>query len=353
MKRQWLRLLWPPSWFAVFSSAKGFSSHPVLGSSTLNAWGLHAWRKSLAERLCQARRKRMRAKLPVTLTAQWDKNGYVRVDDFLDPDELAALGHELAEATFPVVEMEQPPALTRRANLDAQTCSGSYPALNRVITDSMLLGLLHYAAGYRGRPTVAVQCIHSDRDDPHGQHDPQTDWHVDTFHSTAKAWLFLHPVSADEGPLAYVTGSHKQTESRLRWEQAQSVVAASHANALHAKGSFRASDAELAAMGYADHMVAAVPANTLIVADTGGFHRRMPSPHSTVRVEIYFSLRRNPFFAGLYPSLLALPWLRNHWAGAAFVLYKWLHKRGTPLWIPSVKTGLNEVEKQTLRRSVG
>ena len=33
-------------------------------------------------------------------------------------------------------------------------------------------------------------------------------------------------------------------------------------------------------------MVATVPGNTLIIADTSGFHRRMPSPGATVRVEV-------------------------------------------------------------------
>ena len=55
-----------------------------------------------------------------------------------------------------------------------------------------------------------------------------------------------------------------------------------------------------------------VRANTLVVADTFGFHGRTPSPASTRRVELYATLRRNPFlpWTGLDP--LALPGVKNH-----------------------------------------
>jgi hypothetical protein len=45
----------------------------------------------------------------------------------------------------------------------------------------------------------------------------------------------------------------------------------------------------------------AVPANTLVVADTCGFHARGPSVRPTRRVEIWAYGRRNPFlpFVGL------------------------------------------------------
>ena len=349
----WLRLLWPLSWVVVFSSSKDFSAHPVLGSPALNARGLHVWRKRVAAWLCQARRKRMRRLLPAALVEQWDRDGFIRVDGFLPPGEWAAVLDELAQAGLPMTEMAQPPAVTRRAYLDAATCRGRYPALHRLIVNQTLMGLLHYAAGYRGRPVIAVQCIHSDRTDGKGLHDPQTEWHCDTFHSTAKAWLFLHPVHEQEGPLAYMPGSHRLGVERLQWEQEQSVGAWCHPNTLHAKGSLRASATELAAMGYGPEMVAVVPGNTLVVADTGGFHRRSPSPGATVRVEIYCSLRRNPFLAGCYPSLLSLPGLRNHWAGWLFALYTWMHRHGIPSWNPRETTGLNDAEKQTLRRGPG
>ena len=345
-----LSLLWPLHWLRLLSRTSDFTANPVLGNRTLNALGLHIWRKRAAHALCQRRRKHMRAGLPAGAAELLDRQGFVQLDQFLAPDEFQAAKAELASAALPVIEMAQPPALTRRVNLDAASCAGRYPALHRLITHRQLLGLLRYAAGYPGAPVIAIQCIHSGADTDGAGHDPQTDWHTDTFHSTAKAWLFLHEVGADEGPLAYIPGSNAPTRARLAWERGQSVGAPVHANRLHAKGSFRVTEQELQQMGYGAPFIAAVHANTLVVADTSGFHRRTPSPRSTVRVEVYLSLRRNPFFAGLYPSLLALPVLRKRWAGWAFEWYEMLLRKGRPDWIPTADRGLNGEEARALRR---
>ena len=59
----------------------------------------------------------------------------------------------------------------------------------------------------------------------------------------------------------------------------------------------------LAALGLPPPRAIAVPANTLVVADTFGFHARGPSARPTARVEIWAMGRRNPFlpWAGLDP----------------------------------------------------
>jgi hypothetical protein len=67
-----------------------------------------------------------------------------------------------------------------------------------------------------------------------------------------------------------------------------------------------------------------------------------------VRVEIYLSLRRNPFFAGLYPSLLGLPVLKRRWAGWAFRWYEMLLRQGRPGWIPAARRGLDGEELRAL-----
>jgi hypothetical protein len=51
----------------------------------------------------------------------------------------------------------------------------------------------------------------------------------------------------------------------------------------------------------------AVPANTLVVADTHGFHARGPSKGTSTRIEVWAYQRRNPFlpWAGIDPLGLA------------------------------------------------
>ena len=345
-----LRMAWPLHWLALLTSAKDFSRNPVIGSATLNAWGLHVVRKRLAHWACQARRRLWLGRaLDPAKRAAFERDGFVAIPDFLPAAEWQALRQELLQAGLPMLEMIQSQAITRRANLDEQTCKGRYPALLRLLQRRELQDWVRYAAGYSGRPSIALQCIHNDRDDAaSGRHDPQTDWHSDTFPSTGKAWLFLHEVRADEGPFGYLPCSHLPTPARLRWERGTSVTAASHPNPMHARGSFRAAPQDLAVLGRTPPFEATVGANTLVVADTGGFHRRTPSPRATVRLEIFLSLRRNPFFAGLYPSLLSLPLVRSRWAGWVFQASQWLNARNLPGWRAVPEPGLLPSERARL-----
>lgn len=281
--------------------------------------------------------------LPKTWREGYQRHGYIQINDFLQTHSIELIKNDLIELTQRSIEMHQAPAITRRFNLDASNCK-HLPGLATVLQHQQLLRVLRYVAGYWGQPIIAVQCIHTDRDDPSGQHDPQTEWHVDTFHSTAKAWLFLHEVKADEGPFAYIPGSHKPSSQRLAWEKHQSIHAAEHSNPLHAQGSFRASPEELRTLGYGEPMLGTVQENTLVVADTSGFHRRTPSPQTTVRVEIYLSLRRNPFWAGLYPSLLGIPYIKKHWAQLAWSLYRRMNEKGLPSWQATDQMGLGTEE---------
>jgi hypothetical protein len=348
-----IQLLWPLHWLRLLTEAKDFSANPVMANSRLNAWGLHVLRKRLAHGLCQWRRVWLQRGLPVHAAKTLAEQGVLHLVDFLEREEFNAIRNELLRLALPMIEMAQPPALTRHANLDAGSCERQYPALYRLITHKTLLRLLRYAAGYPGTPIIAVQCIHSDHDGNESapRHDPQTDWHMDTFHSTAKAWLFLHDVGLNDGPFAYIPGSHRLTPQRLAWEQRQSIMAAAHPNRLHAKGSFRISGHDLTEMGCEAPYLGTVKGNTLVVADTSGFHRRTASAQRTVRVEVHLSLRRNPFFAGLYPSLLGLPVIRSRWSRLAFWLDELRLKFGRPGWIPAAQRGLRGDEKEALGRN--
>ena len=69
----------------------------------------------------------------------------------------------------------------------------------------------------------------------------------------------------------------------------------------------------LRAFGLPPPCAIAAPANTLVVADTFGFHARGPSARPTTRVEIWAFGRRNPFlpWTGLAPWSIAALGLRK------------------------------------------
>jgi hypothetical protein len=293
---------------AVLSGAKSFRDNPVLGSPALNARGLHAWRATTAERMADARRRRLADPVPEALRDAYRRDGVVVVPDALPPERFAALRGELDGRPLPAREMRQGRAVTRFIDLDPAVLAG-LPETRALLDGPLFAPLLRYVAGCGGAPLFYAHTVISDADGP-GE-DPQTALHSDTFHATAKGWLFLRDVAPEDGPFTYVLGSHRLTPGRLAWERAQSVAAASHRDGMHARGSFRATLAEVEAMGFAPPVAFPVRANTLVIADTHGFHARGRSQRPSVRTAIYGSLRRNPFlpWTGLDP--MALPGLRG------------------------------------------
>jgi hypothetical protein len=92
-----------------------------------------------------------------------------------------------------------------------------------------------------------------------------------------------------------VPGSHRLTAKRLAWEKAKSIEAVT--GAARRVSSFRVTAAELAALDCGAPKHIAVPANTLVVADTFGFHARGTSAGPSSRVEVWAIGRRSPFLS--------------------------------------------------------
>lgn len=133
-------------------------------------------------------------------------------------------------------------------------------------------------------------------------HDPQKDLHRDTFHRSVKFWLFLDEVTLEDGPFVYVPRSHRLSAARLRWEHAE-ARRSSHPDAREKGGAFRISGDGLAALGYGAAKAYPVPANTLVIADTRGFHARGPAVPGAQRLALYANLRFYPFTPLARPAI--------------------------------------------------
>jgi hypothetical protein len=79
----------------------------------------------------------------------------------------------------------------------------------------------------------------------------------------------------------------------------------------------RISRETLQRLGFREPKVFAVPKNTLVVADTVGFHARGLSARPSIRVEIWAYGRRNPFLPWLGFDLATIPFVK----GRAVPLY--------------------------------
>ena len=290
---------------AVAGKEKSFRANPVLGSPRLNKMGLHRSRVTIAAKLSDLRRKGMARGLSREDRENFDENGYFLKTDYLSPEDFAALKADVFEQAIAAREMRQGQTVTRMASLSALPGT-----LGRSIAARRdLNAMLNYASGRRGAPVIGLQTVIADQKNKRA--DPQTQMHADTFHPTAKMWLFLTDVGEEDGPFVFVPGSHKLTPERLNWEYEQSLTAQSDERLHHALGSFRITPDMLPSLGYGSPRRMAVKANTLIVADTFGFHHRASSDKPTTRVELYGYLRRNPFIPWNGLDLSGLPGVRG------------------------------------------
>jgi hypothetical protein len=304
-----------PFWLAqVFTQEKFFARNPVIGSRWLNERGLHTARVRLAWRLAQTRRQRLARLLPEEDRRQLDRDGFVIKRDFLPPDIFADLVSQIRELRAPAREMVEGDTVTRHIALDPAVLD-RVPAARHLLATPQYRNLISYAGSSAAMPMVYVQTILSGAHD--GPPDPQTDLHTDTFHPTVKAWLFLTDVGADAMPFVYVPGSHRLTPQRLDWERRMSIAASGAPGAGPSQTPDRLVRAvapnALAELGLPQPRAVAVPANTLVVADTFGFHARGASAKPATRVEIWAMGRRNPFlpWTGLDPWSVAALGLRK------------------------------------------
>ncbi|MCB1377822.1 MAG: phytanoyl-CoA dioxygenase family protein [Alphaproteobacteria bacterium] len=294
-----------PLWtVALASGAKSFRDNKIIGSPALNRMGLHVARISLAHKLAWSRRRKLAHLVSDADRNAFDRDGFVAKRNFLDSEAFSALRDEALAFRGPAREMIQGDTITRRIALDGPALS-AMPRVAALLRRPDWRGLMRYVGSFDQEPLYYIQTILSHVKE--GAPDPQTNFHADTFHPSVKAWFFLTDVTEDEGPFCYVPGSHRLTPERLAWERDMSLAAAQQADSYSARGSFRASAADMARMKLPEPVAFAVPGNTLVVGDTVGFHARGLSARPSRRVEIWAYGRRNPFlpWTGLDP--LSLP----------------------------------------------
>ncbi|MER2518064.1 MAG: phytanoyl-CoA dioxygenase family protein [Candidatus Accumulibacter phosphatis] len=293
---------------ALAGKTKSFVANPLIGSHWLNERGLHRQRVDLADRSAWARRRQLGKVLAAEERDAYARDGFVVKRDFLPAELFARLQAEAPAHVAAAREMRQGPAVTRRVALDSVDAA-NLPACVAAANDPRIDQLMRYVGAHDAVPLLYLQTIIVDP--ARGNQDPQTVLHRDTFHAIAKAWLFLQDVGEDDGPFSYVPGSHRLTDAMRAWEYEESLKAAHSENVYHARGSFRMPPEDLGRLGLGPALKVVVPANTLVVADTHGFHARTPSLRPTLRMEIYGTLRGNPYGLGFGLDPLAWPGIRS------------------------------------------
>ena len=305
--RRWLML--PLQTAAILTAAKSFRDNPVIGSPALNRRGLHVVRRRITARIGDLRRRQLNGLVSAEDRQALARDGFIMKPDFLDDATFRALHDEIMALVAPAREALIGDTLTRLIPLTLPVLRG-LPTTRAVLEGSVYRNLLDYVGSFRRRPHLYVQTVYSRFAE--GEPDVQSFYHSDTFHPTVKAWFYLQDVEDDAAPLAYVPGSHRANLRRLAWERRVSLTARDAADRLTAEGSLRFSEDEIRRLGYGPPVRLAVRANTLVIADTSGIHRRSTTDKQGARVSIWAYSRSNPFLPWVRGDLAALPGIRSH-----------------------------------------
>ena len=134
--------------------------------------------------------------------------------------------------------------------------------------------------------------------------DPQQNFHIDTFYPSFKFWFFPEAVSLDDAPFEYVEGSHclpsKAVTHFSERYQDNALGSGYSISPDNMEGSLRATENDITRMGLLSKKVV-VSANTLVIANVGGFHRRSLNTNNVHRNAIHSSIRPvNIYSAGSY-----------------------------------------------------
>jgi hypothetical protein len=282
----------------VFTWEKSFRNNPIIGSRVLNALGLHVLRVVVAHALFRFRLLLLSPLVPAADRRRFLRDGFLVKTDFLPPEQFAALSAEIRGYEGEIGEISEGDTRTQRVFLTHEARK-RLPECERLASGRTLDRLLRYTSSKNRPPFFYIENLHQHAGEA-GRPDPQKDLHADTFHPCVKAWLYLDPVNGRNGPFVYLPGSHRLTWRRIRWEYRESLRASRRgtnpqASARYWDGAFRLSEQERREMDLPEPVALEVPANTLVLANVRGFHRRGDASQAGSRLSIWMQARDNPF----------------------------------------------------------
>jgi hypothetical protein len=264
----------------VFSDAK------TVDSRALNLAGIQPLRAVLARTIWHLRRA---PRDP--LADDLRRDGYVVVENFLAPDVFAQVSAEAADF---VVE-HLPTWLHTNGTTEvrqfvlAPLDTTRYPRLAQWRTEPRVLSAASAAERRSLRPLSGSPLIEDITYGEDGRQDSQTRLHADAIFNTHKVWLYLDDVEPSNAPLVYVPGSQRFDRTRLGHEYRGSIT-----EALCTNPSRRISAEEVSRRGL-EPKVFACARNTLIIANTCGYHARSIGEPGATRRALHMSFRSNPF----------------------------------------------------------
>ena len=280
---------------AIFSCEQSFLDNRFVGSYVLNLLGLHIARLLISHALFHFRLLLLMPLVDKADRKAFRDQGYLIKSNFLSDEAFAALKHELWQYKGDVRQVIEGDTLTERVwvNLNSEQ---SFPECHRLIHHEKLSKLMRYTSSKNRLPLFHIENIVQHQGN--GIKDTQKDTHCDIFHPTVKAWLFIDD-TAENGPFQYIPTSHRLSWEKIKWHYREALISSKSRQARIAgrywTGAFRLSADDAVRMNLPPLQPVIVPANSLVIVNTHGFHCRGNAVKKTHRLAIWMQSRDNPF----------------------------------------------------------
>jgi phytanoyl-CoA dioxygenase PhyH len=235
--------------------------------------------------------------------AALNRDGCIAIPDFLPADEFAKLRAEYeksrAELPYEVHVVEDNG--TQEAMLDLTSCHDALPNVWALVNNARLRRIVSGALRrpISARPRLWLkywQKLESYAPKGPGHIIGGNYIHADMHYPTFKAFLYLNDVDERNGAFEFALGSHKMTLGRVAYEYDASVrVARSRERGEYGTGTYSLIRKPTAAQARRLGGLLPTPmcgrANTLVLANTEGFHRQGDFQPGTLREAAYMCFR--------------------------------------------------------------
>lgn len=215
------------------------------------------------------------------------RSGLMRFENFLGkPDLVAAISQQISAS--PIRDRKENDSLLR--NLQKTPAIAIMAPLWPILTGLFQEDRFDEATNFFILHTY-LQHLYNRPDDG----DEQKVFHSDTFFHCVKFWYFPQDVSVGDGAFWYVPNSTVVTDKLLAWHEARvkdlkEGRAEEWRGPSHKEGSFRINNEELKLLDLTAVPVE-VKADTLVIANVFGFHRRGDTVRAAHRLAIHGSIR--------------------------------------------------------------
>jgi hypothetical protein len=242
-------------------------------------------------------------------TSEWvqvlERDGCVAIPDFLPAPAFEEVRREYLRSReslqYDRINIEDNDVVEEMA--DIHRYPESFPIIRATVVENVVMrsivaGALHRPMGVRPRAWVKHWYKASTPQTPSGLdgHVMGVNYlHADVHYPTFKAFLYLSDTDESNGAFTYALGSHRLTLARLAFEYESSVQVAvkrrDDPNLPKYYGILKSPSEEQCRRMNVDCTSVVGKANTLIIANTHGFHRQGEFKEGAVREAIMFCFR--------------------------------------------------------------